>query len=312
MSSVLAVLLPIFAFILAGFACRRSNRLGHEAASELNKFVVWLCLPALLFKTTATSSWNAFWQPGFLAAFAGGCLLIFAITLLWRLRQGRPLPSASIDALGASYANTGYMGIPLCLAVLGEDGLEPALIATLVVVCMLFALAVICIEAGLQHERSLSRALLKVVTALGKNPLVISPLAGALWAAGGWELSATVRHFLDLLAAATVPCALVSLGLFLAQKQEGQATGIWPLVLLKGIGQPLLTGLLAYRVFQLPPLWADAALLLSALPTGTGPFMLAEYYGREAPVVSRTILISTLCSLPTLSVCIYWIGTPAP
>ncbi|WP_349616557.1 AEC family transporter [Azotobacter salinestris] len=311
MSSVLAVLVPIFALILAGFLCRRSNRLGPGAASEMNKFVVWLCLPALLFKATATSSWAVFWQPGFLAAFAGGCLLIFATTMIWRLRQRRSLPAASIDALSASYANTGYMGIPLCLLVLGEEGLEPALIATLVVVCMLFAIAVICIEAGLQNERSLGRAVLTVLTALAKNPLVISPLAGALWAATGLGLPAMALRFLDLLAAATVPCALVSLGLFLAQRQEGEAAGAWPLVIVKMVGQPLLTGFLAYRVFQLPPLWANAALLLSALPTGTGPFMLAEYYAREAPVASRTILISTLCSLASLSACIYWIGNSA-
>ncbi|MEH6365912.1 MAG: AEC family transporter, partial [Pseudomonas marincola] len=43
----------------------------------------------------------------------------------------------------------------------------------------------------------------------------------------------------------------------------------------------------------------------SALPTGTGPFMLAEYYQRDAAVVSRSILFSTLGSLVTLSLCLY-------
>jgi predicted permease len=36
--------------------------------------------------------------------------------------------------------------------------------------------------------------------------------------------------------------------------------------------------------------------------------MLAEYYKREASVVSSTILISTLGSLVTLSLCIYYIN----
>lgn len=46
------------------------------------------------------------------------------------------------------------------------------------------------------------------------------------------------------------------------------------------------------------------ALLLSALPTGTGPCMLAEFYGREASRVSRVVLLSTLGSLITLSACL--------
>ncbi|XHO61815.1 hypothetical protein BCC0191_004936 [Burkholderia ambifaria] len=35
---------------------------------------------------------------------------------------------------------------------------------------------------------------------------------------------------------------------------------------------------------------------------GTGPYMLAEFYGREAHVTSRTILLSTLGSIVSLSV----------
>ncbi|WP_259758499.1 AEC family transporter [Pseudomonas sp. GCEP-101] len=310
MSHVLTVVLPIFALILVGWLCRRTNRLGPQAASEINKLVVWLCLPALLFKVTATATWAEIWQPGFLAAFTGGCLLVFFATLVWRLAQGRALPAASIDGLSASYANTGYMGIPLCLLVFGQDGLEPALIASLLVVCVLFAIAVVCIEVGLQQEKHVGRAVAVVLKALGKNPLVVSPIIGGLWATTGAGLPTPLLHFLDMLAAATTPCALVSLGLFLAQKQEPQhaQVGAWPLVAIKLVGQPLLTGLLAYQVFDLPPLWADSALLLSALPTGTGPFMLAEYYQREAAVVSRSILVSTLGSLVTLSLCLLWIA----
>jgi predicted permease len=95
--------------------------------------------------------------------------------------------------------------------------------------------------------------------------------------------------------------------LFLAHKQQGPRHGTSLLVLIKLIAHPLLTWFLAFRVFHLPPLWANSALLLSALPTGTGPFMLAEYYKREASVVSSTILMSTLGSLVTLSLCIYYI-----
>jgi predicted permease len=41
-----------------GFVCRRRALLGQTAASELNRFVVWLALPALLFDITAHSDWS--------------------------------------------------------------------------------------------------------------------------------------------------------------------------------------------------------------------------------------------------------------
>ena len=62
MSTVLNVLLPIFGLILVGFICRRTNRLGPTAASEMNRFVVWLGLPALLFSLTAKADWAHIWQ----------------------------------------------------------------------------------------------------------------------------------------------------------------------------------------------------------------------------------------------------------
>jgi predicted permease len=41
--------------------------------------------------------------------------------------------------------------------------------------------------------------------------------------------------------------------------------------------------------------------LLAALPTGTGPFMLAEFYRREAGITSTVVLASTVVSLATIS-----------
>lgn len=309
MSSVLNVLLPIFALILVGYVCRRTHRLGPTAASEINRMVVWLCLPALLFTATAHATWEQIWHPGFVLTFTLSTMAMFVVTLLLRRRKAGHFADASIDALSASYANTGYIGIPLCIMVLGPEGLEPALIASLLVVCVVFGIALVCIEIGLQSEARVHRIVLKVLLALAKNPLVVSPILGGCWAASGVPLPGALDKFLSLLGAATTPCALISLGLFLAHKQQGPRQGTTLLVLIKLIAHPLLTWFLAFKVFHLPPLWANSALLLSALPTGTGPFMLAEYYKREASVVSSTILVSTLGSLVTLSLCIYYINS---
>mgnify|MGYP002849084653 CR=1 FL=1 len=82
-----------------------------------------LCLPALLFHTTATATLDEIWHPGFIAVISIGSLAVFFATLLYRLR-GRELADASIDGLSAAYANTGYIGIPLCVLVLGDDEVE--------------------------------------------------------------------------------------------------------------------------------------------------------------------------------------------
>lgn len=303
MSFTLSTLFPVFGLILAGFICRRTHVLGPTAASELNRFVVWLGLPALLFHTVARTTWDALYQPGFAAAFGAGLAAVFVLVVVWRRCQGVPLVDASIDGMAAAYPNVGYMGFPMGVLVFGPPSLVPTTIAMLLVACVLFGVSIACIEAGLQSEKRPDRLALKVTQALARNPLIVAPLAGAAMVATGTTLPGSVDAFAGLLAGAASPCALVSLGLFLAERRPSSPVGpavIW-LMLAKTVLQPALTWWFATQVFGLSADRVAMAVLLAALPTGTGPYMLAQYYERPAQVTARVILLSTVGALITLS-----------
>jgi malonate transporter and related proteins len=310
MLSAVSILLPVFGLIFAGFACRRFGVLGPAAASELNRFVVWLALPALLFDIVAHATWHELFQPAFVATFGGACLVVFAGVVAVRLFLGRPLADASIDGLAAAYPNTGYVGFPLGMIAFGPSSLTPTTIASIIVVCVLFAFAIVLIETGLQSERRPHRLAIKVVRSLLRNPLLVAPALAAIVSGAHVTLPESAQTFLKLLGGAASPCALVSLGLFLAERRSSETApreSSWWLTLSKLVAQPALTWWLAVRVFALPLPLAQMALLLAALPTGTGPFMLAEYYRREAHVTSRTILHSTIGSLVTLTLILLYV-----
>jgi predicted permease len=285
--------------------------LGPNSASELNRFVVWLALPALLFDTMAHATWQQLYQPAFVAVFSIGCISVFLLILVMRLMSGRHLADASVDAIAASYPNTGYIGFPLGMIAFGSASLTPTTIATILVACVLFALAIVLIEVGLQTERTPHKLGLKVLSSLARNPLIVSPIAGVLFASTHVALLQSAETFLKLLSGAASPCALVSLGLFLAEKRPSEAGSRGISLLLTGfklLGQPALTWWLAARVFGLSATLVEMAVVLAALPTGTGPFMLAEFYRREAHITSRTILLSTVGSVVTLSLLLLVMG----
>lgn len=148
----LLIVLPIFALILTGWIARHTNALGPHATREVNRFVVWLALPALLFDIMASATPSEIWQPGFILAFSAGAGAVFALTLALRMRRGRGLADAGIEALNASYPNTGYMGVPLMLAIVGPEALAVTLVSIILTVCVLFGVAIACIEAGLQSQ----------------------------------------------------------------------------------------------------------------------------------------------------------------
>ena len=331
MKLVVEAVLPLFALILAGYVCGWRGLFGPGATSALNLFVVWLALPALLFQALAEARWSELDQPGFVAAIALGMLATFVPWVALARGSSEPfegserarktLPDASIEALAASYPNTGFMGIPLCLAVFGRAGLQPAIIATILTACLLFGLSLALIEIGLSPGRATGGAIAKAAATLARNPLLVAPALGALFAIAHIPRPAPLTRFTSLLGAAASPCALVTIGLFLAQnpgigddgrggarrQARGDVVTIVAIVALKMLVQPAVTGVLVFAVFDLPRPWSTAALLLSALPIGTGPFMLAKLYDREAAVTSRAILLSTVVSLVTTSLLVAWI-----
>lgn len=304
MLTTFLIVLPIFALVLAGWLARRSGVLGPNATTELNRFVVYLALPALLFDITSHAHWTDLWQPGFIAVFGISTLLIFIVTVAVRLRGPRHLADAAIDGLNAGYANTAYMGFPITLAVLGQQALAPTTIASIITVCVVFAIAIVLIEIGLQSEARALHLARKVGLSLVRNPLLLAPALGALFPVSGLTVPVPVETFLKMLGGAASPCALVALGLFLAAKtdREVDATrSTTMLVALKLVLHPIIAWGLASMVFHLTPTLTRTAVVLAALPTGTGPFMLAEFYAREAAVTSRVILVSTMVSVLTVS-----------
>lgn len=307
MLATLAAILPIFALVALGFAGRRFGGFGPATHVELSRFVVKLALPALLFGIMAEAKPAEIWQPGFIAAFAGSAILTFIVTMLLRRRSGGSA-DAAVDALASSYPNTAFIGIPLCLALLGEPSLIATSIASIVTICVIFAMAILVMEIVLRPDMGFAAALGSALVAAARNPMVFAPAAGALFSFGGIAFPDPVRHFVDLLAAAASPCALVALGLFLGEDRPGAPIAATAqLVALKLLFQPAIAWAIAYPLLALPTLWAKAAVLLAALPTGTGPFMLAEMYRREADVTARAILLSTLISIATLTIVMAWL-----
>lgn len=306
---VFNVVLPVFALILVGYLCGKTGKLGKSAAVELNRFVVWLALPAQLFNFAANSSWQSLWQPGFILTFGLSCLVIYFLMFFVSWYQQRNLGVASFAGLSASYSNTGYMGIPLCVLALGQDGLAPAIIATLMVMG-LFALTTILIEVGTLSHKNPLEITLRVIKSLGANPLLVAPIVGLAWSSMGFGLFNPLQQFISFLAAAASPCALVSIGLFIMQKQAGKASQAWTLSFAKLILQPLVAWVIAGPVLNLPALWIKAVVILCALPTGTGPFMLAQYYSADGRTISRVVLLTTIGSLLTLSLFLWWSSAP--
>lgn len=311
MLTTVITILPVFLIVAAGYAAGRLKLLGPDATSILNRFVIWLALPCLLFEIVATTDWDRLWNTRFVLVSVVGSLLVFGLGLIVGRLRGLELQDSVIDGLNAGYANASYAGFPLLLLVIGPVTKPYVTIVGTLTLMTLFGVAIVLMEMARHQGHGLGRGLRRAGIGILRNPVLIGPLLGTLWWLTGVPLPHPVESAVSLLGNAASPAALVAIGLFLAQRPLVQTAAnrfVGALTVLKLIVHPAITAVLAWYVFVLPPQIATIAIALAALPTGTGPFMITEFYARDGKVTAGTILATTLASVITLAAILSLLG----
>ncbi len=305
MLTTLATIAPVFLMIAAGYGARKLGVMPEGSGALLTRFVTWIALPVLMFNIAATTDWQEVWDADFILASLMGSVVVFVIGMgIGRLR-GLPIADIAVDGLNASYSNAAYLGLPLFLLAVGPTSAPYTIIAASLMLMTLFALAVGTIELRQHRDQGVAHAVGKAAQGVVKNPVLAVSIAGVAWWATGWELPMVAERFTHLLGAAASPTALVAIGLSLAERPLAEAIGnrfVLMLATAKLIVHPLVTGFIAYGLLGMRGLPAFMAIAIAALPTGTGPFMVAGFYARDGKVTSGTILMTTLLSVLTLSI----------
>ena len=304
LSALTDVILPIFAIVAIGWLAGRRRMLGESAAQAINGFVYYFALPAMLFVAMARTPVDVLLNLPFLGTFVGGYVATYLAALaigLWGI--GAAPSDAVLQAANASYANTGYVGIPLMFATFGAEGLAPGGVAAVISASFGLLLGVVSLEfAGRAGSGPFWRVALKVFATTARNPMLDAVLVGIVFSLSGTVLPKALESFGLLLGGAAAPGALFAIGLFLgAQPLRFELREIGWQVAMKACFQPAVTYALAKWVFALDAFWAAAAVLLSGLPVAATVFVLAQQYGHYQRATSSAILVSTIFAVPTMA-----------
>ncbi len=318
MRAIVDVVLPVFGLICAGVAAGRFRILGQESSQALNGFVYWFALPPLLFLGMARVPVAQAMNLPFITAYLGGAIIVFIlIVVAWRWLFPGSAAELSMAGMNGTFANTGYMGIPLYMTAYGPEGMLPAVISAVINGAVITGGVIVLVELAQGTEQRLGRVLADVGHALVTNPLVVAPIAGLAVSASGLTLPRPIATFGDLLAASAGPCALFAVGLFIASRPldtlvsgRKAVESAW-LVAIKLIVHPLAAWLIAIAL-DMDAFWTASVVILSALPTGALAFVVAQQYRVYIERTSAVILASTVLSLVTLSAAVVLLGDVRP
>ena len=297
---VLGAVLPVFGLVACGYLAGRFHIVTQASSVALNQFVYAFALPAMLFVAVYRGSLQEILSGGFILAVIVATLGTALAGFFLSHFQGASPAENTMRALNASFANTGYLGIPLVTVAYGERAALPAALATVATNFVSFALAIVCLELFVNpRPGGVRRALRGVVM----SPLIWPIALAILLVSLNVKVPLPVERFATLLAAAAGPCALFAIGLFVSQLSiRAGAAASWQTTALKLALHPLLMALLVYYGFAVDPLWAKIAIVCAALPLGATAFVLAQRYGMLEAETSTGAVVSTAASLLTVSI----------
>ncbi|RGE41138.1 AEC family transporter [Comamonas testosteroni] len=309
MLSVLLITFPFFALVACGFVATWRGVLPQAAIPGLNAFVLYFSLPCMLYRFGAQTPIAQLLDANVILIYLLCAAVMVGVTVaLTRRRVG--WNDAAFGALVAAFPNTGFMGVPMLVALLGAQSAGPVILSMAIDMIITTSVCIALSRLDLAGGQGVWPAVRNSLKGMLSNPMPWSIALGGLASAMGWVLPGPVDKTVAMLAGAASPVALFTIGAVLARSQMNSSERISaadyvPIALAKLTIHPLLVwgvGLAAIALGM--PLQRETLVvlvLLAALPSASNVSLLTERYGAHSGRIARIILVSTALAFLTFS-----------
>ena len=294
--------LPIFLVMMLGYFFRNKDIIGEAFASRMNTFVFRIALPVSLFGQLDSVDFFKVWDTEyvlfcFLATLVSvgiGILVSFVVRdreVRGEFVQGSYRSSASL--LGMAYIENIY----------GKATMGPLMMLGCVPLYNVMAVLVLSLMGGSPKgldRKQLRHALKGIVT----NPIIWGIVLGFAWALTGLKMPVMFQTTIEYIGRLASPMGLLAMG---ASLNFGS---------IRGRLAPILTGsllkLIGFAALFLPEaIWLGfrtekliAALIMLGSASTVAGYVMAKNMGHDGVVSSGIVMITTLCSVFTLT---FWI-----
>jgi hypothetical protein len=307
MHAILATTFPFFALVLCGYVAVRRHMLPQLAIPGMNSFVLYFALPCLLYRFGAATPLAQLLDPGVFGVYLLCAGLTVALVMALARVRGTDWNNGAFGALVAAFPNTGFMGVPMLVALLGPRASGPVIVTITIDLIITTSL---CIALSRIGQGGSGTALRHALAGVLRNPLPWAILLGALASGAGLALPAPVSGTIALLAGAASPVALFTIGAVLARSHMNASgptewADIVPVAMVKLLLHPLLVFAVGRTAMgagvPLDPFAWKVLVLVACLPCASNVALLTERFGADTGRIARIILVSTALSFVSFS-----------
>jgi predicted permease len=304
-------IIKLFLLSTAGYAAVRFRLISDYGTEILSRFIIHVSLPCLIIATLGENLKCDMVGELAVCALAALTLNILSIALAFVFQklfiphnmQGRRLFISL-----SSMQNSGYLPIPLVMAVLPAqlkpEGLLFTFVFIMVMGSLFWSLGVWLIAEGAASDW---RSTIKKIA----NPPMAALLLGLLFLAPPIKQGYTSLYLLPgaltLIGNLTIPFVMITLGASFGkgvQTYEGvrRVIGISSLVKLAVI--PVLT-LLAVKALDIEGVFAFTLVLQASMPAAMNHIIVVRGYGGNIPLTTRALFVQYLLSIITVPLFLY-------
>jgi hypothetical protein len=308
MIAAIQSIVSIFAMIFIGVLLAKKKIFNDESSSLFSKLVINLSLPLLIMKNIV----EKFTKQSLIESGSGLLVSFIAIFLSYIIgmiifkiinKEGK---GNSIYTMMFTFSNTIFIGLPVCISVLGEDSIPYALLYDFANSMIFWTLGIYKINEELSTTNQGSN---------GKNKVLSPPLLSFIFSLTLVALNIKLPKFiLDIcgyIGNITTPLSMFIIGTMLANIDiKSYKFNLTILFILLGKFF-IVPGIIiaALSLFSTPALLKSTYVLQASMPIMTQTAIVAKNYNIAEKETSYMVGLSTLLSLLILPLYVYIIST---
>lgn len=295
---LLQTVMPVFLVIAIGYLF---NYFFNIKVKELSRVYLYILAPALVFKSiidsTIESREAVFIVLSIIILIFSLLLIVVFISKLNNWEEN----TATAVKLGTIFMNPGNIGLPLILFSFGSEGVDIGVIFLLVQAIIHYSLGVFIASKGTD--------VIKGIKEVFRLPFPYVAIIALKIRFFSIPMPTFLYEGIDFISESAIPLSTLVLGMLLTQVNF--KTSQFKLISFVTVVRLIISPILMFLILKLFPISLFSIkilILLTATPSSLNSVIIATQYEAEPEFVSSINISTTLVSLITLPLVIYFLG----
>lgn len=295
MATAAQQVLILYLIVAVGFAADRLHVFTQSTAKMSNDLLFYIITPAVIIQSFMNMEFDVE-----TASALGIAFLCMSLTLTVGIFLAMPFfnktgEKSSVFKYAVTYGNMGYMALPLCQAMLGDEGVFYCSAGVVAFNIFSFTHGIWIMTKGDKKAKfELKRLVL--------NPGVISVIIGLPIFIFGLELPDALQSAVGYVADLNTPLAMLFFGTYIANtnlKKMFTVPHNYLVALLKLIVLPGIM-LCLFKLLGISGVLLTACIISASVPSANNTVMFAAKYGKDTGCASQIVAFDSALSILTI------------